>query len=201
MRRIEAFSDAVFAIAVTLLVVELPFDKVGDGELGDALRDHWPNLVAYVVSFLTVGMAWMYHHAIFSQIAEVDRTVAVLNLVILMAIAFIPFPTALMGDYVAQGDDAELATVVFSGAWVLAAAGMTSLWFYARRRPGVLAPDVPPDGIRRLSIIFAAAVPMYIAFTVVAAFSAEAALVLYSLTAVGYLFGADHAALGRRIIE
>lgn len=201
MRRIEAFSDAVFAIAVTLLVVELPFEQVGEGELAQALRDHWPSFAAYAISFLTIGLAWMHHHAIFSQIVVVERPIAVLNLLTLMAVAFIPFPTALMGDYVRQGEDAELATVVFSATWLLAAAGMNSLWFYARRRPGVLTPDLPEEGARRLSVIFAVALPLYAALTVVAAFSAETALALYGLTAVFYLFRADHAALGRDAVE
>src|SRR3954465_12779709 len=94
-RRIEAFSDGVFAIAITLLVVELPFARARPGHLDEALADHWASFAAYAVSFLMIGIAWMHHHAVFSQIKAVDRPVAVLNVLLLMAIAFLPLPTDL----------------------------------------------------------------------------------------------------------
>jgi uncharacterized membrane protein len=199
-RRVDAFSDGVFAIAMTLLVVELPFEHVAPGRLGHALVDHWAGFAAYAVSFLTIGIAWMHHHAVFSQIRNIDRPLAVLNLLLLMSIAFLPFTTDLLGDYIDEPDDAVVATVVFAGSWTFATIWMTAIWTYACRHE-LLDPDVSERGAERLQRYLRATVVAYAVFTLVALVSPIACLALFSVAAVFFLWRSDHRALEREVVE
>src|SRR3954451_13659328 len=98
--RVEAFSDGVFAIVITLLVIELRPPSVGAGEsLARALWHEWPGYVAYVVSFMVIGVMWLNHHRMFDQVQRVDGALLVLNLHLLLWTALIPFPTAVVADY------------------------------------------------------------------------------------------------------
>src|SRR5438309_2347496 len=103
--RLEAFSDGVFAVAITLLVLDIrPPADVRDGtELWRRLGDLWPHYAAYVVSFLVIGIVWVNHHAVLELIREVDRQFAFLNLLLLMSVALIPFATAVLADYLSSG--------------------------------------------------------------------------------------------------
>ena len=103
--RLEAFSDGVFAVAITLLVLDIhpPTDARGGSDLWRRLGDLWPHYAAYVVSFLVIGIVWVNHHAVLELIREVDRRFAFLNLLLLMSIALIPFATALLADYLSTG--------------------------------------------------------------------------------------------------
>src|SRR5436309_13539589 len=94
--RVEAFSDGVLAMAITLLILEISVPDVKGDDLLDALGHQWPSYVAYVVSFLTIGIMWVNHHALFDHIRIVDRGLLFVNLFLLLAIAFVPFPTALL---------------------------------------------------------------------------------------------------------
>lgn len=194
-RRIELFSDAVFAIAITLLVLELPFEKVEEGELWHALEDHWASFAAYAVAFASIGIAWLHHHAVFDRVAKVTRVLLLLNLGVLLTIAFLPFPTQLLGEYVEQGDDARTATLVFGASWTVSAAMMLATWSYARRAPGVLRPETSAAGARRLEMLLRGAVAAYVVFTLVAVVSPAACLGLFSLAAAVVLWGSDYEAL------
>ncbi len=97
--RTEAFSDGIFAIAATLLVLELKVPQVEPGGLADALLESWPSYATYVVSFLTIGIIWVNHHAVLDRIREVNRPLLFMNLMFLMVVADNLFPTALLGDY------------------------------------------------------------------------------------------------------
>ena len=100
-RRAEAFSDGVFAIAITLLVLDLRLPGAGPEHhtLIYQLLHDWPQYFAYVVSFLTIGIMWMNHHTIFAHITRVDRPLLVINLLLLMAVVAIPFPTSLVAEH------------------------------------------------------------------------------------------------------
>ena len=113
--RVEAFSDGVLAIAITLLVLEVDIDPSGFEHLWRALADEWPSYLAYVTSFLTVGGVWIAHHALFSRLAYIDPVLMRLNLLLLMTVAFLPFPTALMADALRGSDDTERAAVIVYG--------------------------------------------------------------------------------------
>jgi uncharacterized membrane protein len=190
-RRIEMFSDGVFAIAITLLVLELPFGKVHEGELAGALADHWARFGAYALSFLGIGLAWLQHHAVFEHIRSVDRAILLLNLLFLAAIAFLPYPTSLLGDYVQETDNATAAALVYSGAWIVATVALGSLWAHAIRMGSATGP-----GARRLARYYWATLAAYVVFTAVALISPIAMIVLYAATGVVFLWRSDYKVLG-----
>jgi uncharacterized membrane protein len=201
MRRTEAFSDAVFAIAITLLVLELPFDKVPEGRLAHELGERWPEFAAYIVSFGGIAIAWMQHRAIFDHVVRIDRRLMRLNLLLLMMIAFLPFPTALLGQYIEQGDDARVAALLFSGAWTVASIDVTRLWTYVCREPGMLSDRVDRAAARRYLLYFRAAAAAYVVFTLVALLSAIACLACYGAAAVFFLWRSDYEALEAEPVE
>ena len=115
--RLEAFSDGVFAIAITLLVLELHVPETGDRSLARALAHEWPQFAAYLTSFLIIGIMWVNHHSMFREITRVDRPLLFLNLLLLLWTALLPFPTELIARYLrAGGADAHVAAAVYSKA-------------------------------------------------------------------------------------
>src|SRR5258708_29971287 len=98
--RVEAFSDGVFAVAATLLIFNITVDKTAPGGLLAALLAAWPKYAAYGASFLTIGVMWINHHSLFERIARMNRQLVFLNLLLLMAIVFLPFPTAVLRRHI-----------------------------------------------------------------------------------------------------
>jgi uncharacterized membrane protein len=133
--RLEAFSDGVFAIAITLLALELPRPEGPDlwQELGHA----WESYAAFFVSFLTIGIIWVNHHALVDRIAHADRTLLFLNLFLLMWVSIIPWPTGLVADRLGE-DGAEAAVVIYSGAFLAMGITFRAVWVHARNA-GALA--------------------------------------------------------------
>ena len=195
MRRMEIFSDGVFAIAITLLVLELPFEQVHEGELDTALRDHWPSLVAFALSFITIGIAWMHHNAMVDALEHVDRLALFLNLLFLMTIAFLPFPTALLADYMDTSEDSTAAVFVYSAAWLLATIALSSFWSYVTAGRRLVRDGVSDDGIRRLRRFQWTNTALYAAFTLLALVSPVATVVLFALAAGFVIWRSDYAAL------
>jgi uncharacterized membrane protein len=127
--RAEAFSDGVFAIAITLLVLEIDVPAPGSGSLGHELLAQWPSYAAYVVSFLTIGIIWINHHAMFRRLRVVDHSILVWNLLLLMSVGVLPFTTALMAAYLKQSNGEGLAAAIYSGSFLV-----MSLFFAATNR-------------------------------------------------------------------
>jgi uncharacterized membrane protein len=120
--RIEAFSDGVIAVAITLLALDLKVPlPAGPHSLGHKLAAQWPSYAAYVISFLTIGIIWINHHATLRRLVSVDHTILVLNLILLMTIAVLPFTTALLADYLRASSGGNLAGVVYGGSLLLMA--------------------------------------------------------------------------------
>jgi uncharacterized membrane protein len=186
--RTEAFSDGVFAIAATLLVLELKVPHVGPGGLSDALLERWPSYATYVVSFLTIGIIWVNHHAVMDRIKNVNRPLLFLNLVFLMAVAAIPFPTALLADYLQAGHDERLASAIYGATMALMGITFGLIWAYAVLSDDLLHDKIDPDRARRSLLIFAAGNPLYVLAIGVSMVSAELALIIYALLALFYLF-------------
>jgi uncharacterized membrane protein len=202
MTRVEIFSDAVLAITITLLVLQLPFDETGRAELADVLREHRATFVAYGVSFVTIGLVWLHHHAIFRAVARVDRPMLLLNLCWLFGTAFLPFPTALVGDYLRDGgESARIAMGIYSATWVVVSVAGSVLLGHVLRTPGLLSPDVSREAARRLLRFVQVATAAYVVFTAVAVLSPIAALVCYGVTAVVFLWRSDYRLLEKEMVE
>src|SRR5438445_568978 len=125
--RREAFSDGVFAIAATLLVLELRV-PAGEGDLMRALIGLWPAYAAYLISFLTIGIIWVNHQTLLEHCRRVDRPFLYLNLFLLIAVGIVPFPTALVGEYILSERGATAALVVYGLGAVLIALAFTGVF-------------------------------------------------------------------------
>jgi TMEM175 potassium channel family protein len=135
----------VFAIAITLLVLEIHIDPEDFDHLWKAIADEWPSYLAYVTSFLTVGGVWLAHHRLFSHLRYIDPHLMRLNILLLMVAAFLPFPTALLAEAFDASRDAGRAAVVVYGVTAgLIEALMGAAWRYAGSQPALLHDDVPP---------------------------------------------------------
>ena len=142
--RLEAFSDGVIAVAITLLVLNLPIPPdVHQPQLSAWLSRHWPNLAAYVVSFGTIGIVWINHHSMVSRLARSDHVILVANMLLLMTIVLLPFTTGVLGAYLkgARAADLELAAALYSGSFLLMSLVFSYLnWNILIRRHELLAP-------------------------------------------------------------
>ena len=189
-RRAEAFSDGVFAIAITLLVLSLrlPGFSPAHPTLTSQLLAAWPQYFAYVVSFLTIGIMWMNHHTILAHVTRVDRPLLVINLLLLMAVVVIPFPTSLVADNLRHSGGVA-ATVTYGLVLIAASLGFAGLWIYVVTHAERLGGQAQPEALRHSIPAFTGGLLVYVAATLVAAFGAPlAALVIYGLIGVYYLF-------------
>jgi uncharacterized membrane protein len=150
--RIEALSDGVFAISITLLVLEITLPADAFQHLGHAIAHEWPAYMAYVTSFLTIGTAWFVHHEIFRRMTHADPNIMRLNLLVLMVVAFLPFPTGLLGEAI-HSREAERTAVFFYGgvlaAMLLLLAGLAR---YVASRDQLLVDRAEPADLKALAI-------------------------------------------------
>ena len=184
------FSDGVIAIAITLLVLQIEVPETEQGGLWDALLDQWPSYIAFIISFVVIGIMWVSHHSMFERIAAVDRGLLFINLILLLGIAFLPFPTNLVATYVqAGGANSHVAAAIYSATMVAIGFAFTGMWIHLSNRPWLLADGVPPERIR--SAVHRSLVgPIVYLFTVGLAFvSAEACFVVYALLAAYFVAG------------
>jgi len=152
--RIEAFSDGVFAIAVTLLVLELKVPQLaedaGSAELWSALLSRWPSYAAYLVSFVTILIVWVNHHRLFIIIQRSDSRFLFINGLLLLLVTTIPFPTALLAEFFLK-PSASVACALYSGTFVLLALAFNAFWHYAAYRNRLLAPTVTAAQVAAIS--------------------------------------------------
>jgi uncharacterized membrane protein len=189
--RAEAFSDAVMAIAITLLVLDLhvPVRQALEEPLGHALAREWPSYAAYVTSFLVIGIIWVNHHAVFELIGRVDRTALFLNLLLMMAVVAIPFTTALLAEYLTAGPNARVAALVYSGVMLLMVCGFAALYAYVARHPKLLAEGVDPGVVRASFVRFnVVGIVLYMVTMLLALVSAPVCLAAHLLIALYYCF-------------
>jgi uncharacterized membrane protein len=182
--RLETFSDGVFAIAATLLVLE--FSVTSGQDLGHELLHIWPAYLAYVTSFLTIGIIWMNHHHTVSFIGRVDRTFLFVNNLLLLTVAFLPFPTGLVGKNL-RGAGEEAAALAYAGTLVVMAILHQAWWQYARRNRLLIADATPDSALSAVDRAYWPGVPMYATVFVVAFFSPLAAVVITFAIAAFYL--------------
>jgi len=186
--RLEAFSDGVFAVAITLLVIDLAVPAPGHVLLGQQLASHWPSFAAYVVSFLTIGIIWVNHHNLVRNFAAVDRTMLFLNLLLLFFVVTIPFVTAMMAAYLRSGNaDASLAAAIYQGVFLgMSVAFGTLFWWSIRHRH--LTIPLTGAAARAAWVRFASGNLAYAAAIGIAYLNAPASLAVSGLVAVYYVF-------------
>jgi len=183
--RLEAFSDGVFAIAITLLVLDLHVPEVGDGSLAHALYRQWPADVSYTVSFITIGIIWVNHHNVFRHLERCDRRLLFLNVVMLLTVALIPYPTALISHY-ARTPNATAAAVFYGAVMVVMALCFNAIWHYSVRA-GLLGPGADPREVSGITRSFVPGPFLYLAGTLIAFVSADASLLIYAALAIFYV--------------
>ncbi len=184
--RLEAFSDAVIAIAITLLVLEIHIPQVGHtSSLLDALWDQWPSYVAFLLSFVVIGVMWVSHHSMFERIATVDRGMLFRNLALLMGIGFLPFPTALLAEYVREGGtNSHVAAAIYSATMALIGLVFLAMWRHLLRHPDLLVAGISRERIE-VAIKKSMVGPIvYTASIGLAFISALACFVVYALIAL-----------------
>jgi TMEM175 potassium channel family protein len=184
--RLETFSDGVFAVAITLLVLGLHVGR-GPGDLATRLGREWPHYVTYAISFMTIGIIWMNHHLQFERIERADRTLMLLNLVLLMFVTAIPFPTSILGDRLWTPSDPHVATAVYAAT--LLAMGIaffaTYMWaIYAK----LFGEWVTRAQVKYIVARNAAGLIVYVAAIAVAFVSPTASVLLCFAAAVYYAF-------------
>jgi uncharacterized membrane protein len=195
--RLETFADGVFAIAATLLILSVDA-RVGS-PLGANLRHDllaaWPSYVAYIISFLTIGIIWANHHTIMDQIGRADRTFLMLTVGFLLVVAFIPLPTRLVAEFIGK-DGARSATVIYGITLTLTAVMFNAIWFYAARGRRLLRDDADERAVRGISKTFVLGPWIYLAATVVAAIAPTVGAIVFMLFALFWViessfFGRD----------
>lgn len=190
--RLEALSDAIIAIAITLLVIDLHVPELdGEGlDAGSLLRElahFWPNYLGYVLTFALLGIIWVNHHNLLRYVARTNHTLNLFNLAFLFWVALAPFPTALLARYL--GTDAERAVVLIYAAWTLiASVAFWLVWGYGSRQPDLLREDTPPQLVRAINTSFLLGSLVYAVAVLVAWWAPWIALALVILTDLAYVF-------------
>jgi len=165
--RLEAFSDGVIAIAITPLVLEIAVPESGK-PLGPALLELGPSYLAYTVSFLVIGAIWIKHHAMFEHIVRADSVLLLLNVLQLMLIAFLPFPTAVLARAFSRGVDGAVAAAFYGGTLTVLGVLINVMWRYAAHGQWLLDAGTTPEKSRRIGRHFLIGPLGYVVATLVA---------------------------------
>jgi uncharacterized membrane protein len=190
--RLETFSDGVFAIAATLLILNVHADGP---HLGHALTRAWPSYAAYAVSFVTIGIMWVNHHGVFAQIDKVDRTFLMINVFFLMTIAFVPFPTVLVAEHIRDAN-LGVAALAYGFTFTITATLYNLLWLYAARRRRLLRDDADPRVVSGITRSFLPGPFIYLVATLVALWKPTVCVALFAAIAAFYML--ESALFGRR---
>ena len=190
--RLEAFSDGVFAIAITLLVLLFERPHLSQGQtLGHVLLHQWPSYASYIVSFVTIGIIWVNHHTLFRHIARVDRVFLFLNVLFLMAVAFIPYPTSLVAQFIRSAHDARPAALLYGITMTTMAIFMNTLWQYAAHGYRLLAPDADRREVSGITRSYWPGAVIYAGATLLALWSPTASVTAYALIALFYVLSSS----------
>jgi uncharacterized membrane protein len=183
--RVEAFSDGVFAIAITLLVLTIA-QPTNYAKLTTQLGSRWPSLAAFVVSFAVIGIMWLNHHSLFAHFERIDRGLFYLNMLLLLTITFLPYPTGVLGQALAKGRGAQTAAVVYAVCMALNAWAWGAMWLYGSHHRRLLHASFPEEERGTATLLFTIGVIMYTLAVGVAFWNAYAFLALQALFALYY---------------
>ncbi|MBF6593154.1 MAG: DUF1211 domain-containing protein [Thermaceae bacterium] len=176
--RLEAFSDGVFAIAITLLILEIQVPKGLElGRLTPALLQLWPAYLAFLTSFATIGIIWINHHQMFELLRRSNQTLLLLNLLLLLGVTFLPYPTQLVAEYMGHPDE-SVAVLVYTATLLLIGVFFNLLWRYITLNPNLLHSNADHETVDALSRDFRFGPLFNLAAMAVAYFSATGSLLL-----------------------
>lgn len=191
MGRVEAFSDGVLAIAITLLVLEIRVPPHAEGEsisLLQQLADIWPSYLAYLVSFTVIGVMWINHHNMFRYIRRTNNAFMFLNNLLLMAITFLNFPTVLMAEYINDPANQQAAALVYSGTMLAIAILYNLLWRYVARNPHLLGKNVNSRAVEGITQSYRYGPLLYLAALLLVFINVPASLLIHFVMAIFFTF-------------
>jgi len=175
----------VFAIAITLLIIEIGVPHVGEGgSLFKSLVHLWPSYLGYAISFLVIGTVWANHHNRFRLISRSDHILLFLNILFLMCVAFIPFPTALLAEYIREEAHRSTAVAVYSGTLAVTAVFFTLLWLYAAGNYRLVDRSLDPSLLRAMTRRYVLGMLLYVVAFALAFVSPAASLALVVILAL-----------------
>jgi uncharacterized membrane protein len=179
----EAFSDGVFAIAITLLVLEIAVPAGSERDLWSAVLDEWPSYLAYLVSFSTVGAVWVGHTVITEFLVRATSVLIRLNLLLLMVVSFLPFPTKLLAEYVGDDRPERVATTIYGLNLLLTAVLLSVIWRYAVSE-GLIRSDIADESVKVITRRLTPGLVGYVAMIMLGIFLPVVAVVGYFIIAV-----------------
>jgi uncharacterized membrane protein len=179
----EAFSDGVFAIAITLLVLEIAVPAGSERDLWGAVLDEWPSYLAYLVSFSTVGAVWVGHTVITEFLVRATSVLIRLNLLLLMVVSFLPFPTKLLAEYVGEDRPERVATTIYGLNLLLTAVLLSVIWRYAVSE-GLIRSDIADESVKVITRRLTPGLVGYVAMIMLGIFLPVVAVVGYFIIAV-----------------
>src|SRR3984893_4452561 len=185
--RIEAFSDGVIAVAITLLILDIHVPNVQTGLL-QALLKQWPTYLGYVTSFLVITIFWANHHNMFRHIQQVDYALLIINALFLMCIAFIPFVTSLLTKYITSTSPTEqhTAAIIYGATLLLNGILFNSIWWYAVWKSRLVRRDLDAQEVQRITRGYLFGLPFYALSIVLSLINVELSLGLYILRDIIY---------------
>jgi uncharacterized membrane protein len=187
--RLEAFSDGVFAIVITLLVLELHAPEPGERTLGSALGRMWPSYAAFLASFLVVGIIWLNHHAMFALVSRTTHGLQVANLGLLLTVTVLPFPTAVLGNYARDAADADgrTAVLLYGASSTAMSLAFQIIWRYILRHPELQKAGVDRARLRTRDRRYTVGLAAYPLATLIGLISVPVFLVLILALSFMYL--------------
>jgi uncharacterized membrane protein len=184
--RLEAFSDGVFAIAITLLILDIAVSGNAGRDLLHTIGSLWPSYLAYVASFSTIGAVWLGHNAITEYLDRADAAFVRLNLLLLLFVSFLPFPTRLVAEYIRQGNAERVAVTFYGIILVLTTTMMLVLWRYAVRAK-LVRPDLADEEIELLTERLTPGLTAYLVLIIFGLFIPVVAVIGYLAIALYYI--------------
>jgi uncharacterized membrane protein len=189
--RVEAFSDGVFAFAITLLVLSIHIPRPGDADtsagLQHVLLQQWPSYVTFALTFALVGIIWANHRLTFSHLIRSDHVLVSLNLLELMGVAFLPVPTAVLGAWIASDHNRLAAVLFYGGTLLLLGIFHNVLWWYAAYWGGLTSPEFPAEKRRALTLAWLAGPALYGVCMLLALVDPRLSIAGFALLATAYL--------------